>query len=34
LPIEDLDKTHLYPEFFKTKLLGSITGVEHIISKE
>lgn len=34
LLIEDLDKIHLFPEFFKTKLLRNITGIEHIISKE
>ncbi len=34
LPIADLHKTHLYPEFFKVKLLKSIAGIEHIISKE
>lgn len=34
LPIVDLDKIHLFPEFFKTRLLSSITGIEHIVSKE
>lgn len=34
LPIEDLNKYHLFPEFFKTKLLKSVAGVEHIISNE
>lgn len=34
LPIEDLDRYHLYPEFFKTKLTRGINGIEHIISKE
>jgi ADP-ribose pyrophosphatase YjhB (NUDIX family) len=34
LPIENLDKYHLFPEFFKTKLLESINGIEHVISKE
>jgi ADP-ribose pyrophosphatase YjhB (NUDIX family) len=34
LPFDDLDKTHIYPEFFKTKLLKNITGIEHIISRE
>ncbi|MFT8352925.1 NUDIX hydrolase [Clostridium saccharoperbutylacetonicum] len=34
LPIEDLDRYHLYPEFFKTKLSRGIDGIEHIISKE
>lgn len=34
LPIESLDKTYLIPEFFKTKLLDNMVGIEHIISKE
>lgn len=34
LPIENLDKTYLFPEFFKTKLLDNIIGIEHIISKK
>lgn len=34
LPIEDLEQYHLFPEFFKTKLLGSIAGFERIVSKE
>jgi ADP-ribose pyrophosphatase YjhB (NUDIX family) len=34
LPIEALDQYSLFPEFFKTKLLGSITSIEHIVSKE
>lgn len=34
LPIESLDKTYLIPEFFKTKLLDNIVGIEHIVSKE
>lgn len=34
LPIENLEQYHLFPEFFKTKLSGSMTGIEHIVSKE
>ncbi|KOA19708.1 dihydroneopterin triphosphate pyrophosphatase [Clostridium homopropionicum DSM 5847] len=34
LPIDNLEQYHLFPEFFKTKLLNSITCFEHIISKE
>jgi ADP-ribose pyrophosphatase YjhB (NUDIX family) len=34
LPIEELEQYHLFPEFFKTKLLKGITDIEHIISKE
>jgi len=34
LPLESLDKTYVIPEFFKTKLLGNMIGIEHIISKE
>lgn len=34
LPIEKLDQFHMFPEFFKTKLLGSMSGIQHIISKE
>ena len=34
LPIESLDKTYLIPEFFNTKLLDNLVGIEHIISKE
>lgn len=34
LPIENLDKIYIIPEFFKTKLLESMTNIEHIISKE
>ena len=34
LPIERLDRTYLIPEFFKTKLLDNMVGIEHIISKE
>ncbi|NEU04996.1 NUDIX hydrolase [Clostridium senegalense] len=34
LPIEDLEQYHLFPEFFKIKLSGNMTGIEHIVSKE
>ena len=34
LPIESLNKTYIIPEFFKTKLLSSIVGIEHIVTKE
>lgn len=34
LPIEGLDETYIIPEFFKTKLLDNIVGIEHIVSKE
>lgn len=34
LPIENLEQFHVFPEFFKTKLLESMTGIEHITSKE
>jgi 8-oxo-dGTP pyrophosphatase MutT (NUDIX family) len=34
LPIEELDNYHLYPEFFKTKLVRGVDGIEHIITKE
>lgn len=34
LPLEYLDKAIIIPEFFKTKLIGNMTGIEHIISKE
>lgn len=34
LSIEGLYKTYIIPEFFKTKLLENIIGIEHIISKE
>lgn len=34
LSIESLDKAYLIPEFFKTKLLDNMVGIEHIISKE
>ena len=33
-PIENLEQYHLFPEFFKTKLSGSMTDIEHIVSKE
>jgi ADP-ribose pyrophosphatase YjhB (NUDIX family) len=33
LPIGNLDKTIIIPEFFKTKLLDNMIGIEHIISK-
>lgn len=34
LPLEGLYETYIIPEFFKTKLLENIIGIEHIISKE
>ncbi|ADK15516.1 MULTISPECIES: aminoglycoside adenylyltransferase domain-containing protein [Clostridium] len=34
LPIESLNKTYIIPEFFKIKVLGSIVGIEHIVTKE
>ncbi|ERI95402.1 hydrolase, NUDIX family [Clostridiales bacterium oral taxon 876 str. F0540] len=34
LPIKSLDETYIIPEFFKTKLLGNIVSIEHIVSKE
>jgi 8-oxo-dGTP pyrophosphatase MutT (NUDIX family) len=34
LTIESLYKTYIIPEFFKTKLLNNIIGIEHIVSKE
>jgi ADP-ribose pyrophosphatase len=34
IPMESLDKTYIIPEFFKTKLLEGMPGIEHIISKE
>lgn len=34
LPIECLDNTYIIPEFFKTKLVDNIVGIEHIVSKE
>lgn len=34
LPVENLEQYHLFPEFFKTKISGSMTGIEHIVSKE
>lgn len=32
LPIRDLHKINIVPEFLKTKSLDNITGVEHVIS--
>jgi ADP-ribose pyrophosphatase YjhB (NUDIX family) len=34
LPIMNLDKTNLIPEFFKTKLFDNMSSIEHIITKE
>jgi ADP-ribose pyrophosphatase YjhB (NUDIX family) len=34
LPVESLNETYIIPEFFKTKLLGTIVSIEHIVSKE
>lgn len=33
IPMEHLDETYLFPDFFKKKLLNNISGIEHIISK-
>lgn len=34
LPIDDLSKINLVPEFLKTRLLNNIANIEHIISRE
>lgn len=34
LPLGELDEFYLFPEFFKTKLLKSMKGMEHIVSRE
>jgi len=34
LPINDLDKINIVPDFIKTKSFDNITGIEHIISRE
>ena len=33
-PIESLDGIFIIPEFFKTRLLDNILGIEHIVTKE
>lgn len=34
LPLDDLEKYFIYPEFFKTKLVNQQSYVEHIITRE
>lgn len=34
LPIEKLGGIHLFPEFFKSKLLNSVNSIEHIVTEE
>lgn len=33
IALNDLPNTHLYPTFFKTKLLNGFTEIEHIVSR-
>lgn len=34
IPLQDIEKIHLYPRFFKTRLMASSQSIEHIITKE
>jgi len=34
IPLENMTDTHLFPEFFKTRLQNPTNGIEHIISRE
>lgn len=34
IPLNELEKRHLYPEFFKERLIHSSAGIEHILTIE